>query len=447
MRATTGALLLVGTTAVLSAACPKVSPFACDDDEQCDRDGQQGTCVSGDCAYDDDECPGSGLRFSPNAREMAGECVPPMNADTGSTSGGPASSDGVTSVESSTGGASCGTQRVIALDAGLLGATSLPGYPALVVIEDDAALSGESAADAADVFFTDVDGVVLPHEIDAFDPATGTLAAWVRLPGWEAGMPLEIVLRAGDLASAPEPTPTAVWADNYAAVWHMDDELGDARGEVIRDSTSAATHGFALGDMGADQRVDGVIGRALVFDGVDDQMDVDAPFTGMLESFTVSFWVRIDGDDTAHQPFFQSLNGTLYPRCRRLFAESGGNVFCQVGLTDETAGVGAEDTEFPDGETRHFALSWDADAGELRLFASGQEVDAYTTTPGVPLAGDSRFGIGRIEEFGTLNGMLDEFRVSLRALEPEWIAADFRNQGTPSNLILDVGAPEPAPCG
>jgi len=61
-------------------------------------------------------------------------------------------------------------------------------------------------------------------------------------------------------------------------------------------------------------------------------------------------------------------------------------------------------------------------------------------------ARDRGFGIGRIDEFGSLLGMLDEFRVSLRALEPEWIAADFRVQGTPANLIVEVGAPEPAPC-
>jgi hypothetical protein len=369
-----------------------------------------------------------------------------MNADTGSTSGDPSSSDGISTESSTTGITSCGTQRIIELDAGLLGPTSLPGYPALVVIEDDAALAGESAADAADVWFTDPEGVTLPHEIDAFDPATGTLAAWVRLPGWEVGTPLSIVLRAGDLESAPAPMPTAVWEDNYAAVWHMDDELGDERGEVIRDSTSGGIHGFALGGMGADQVVEGVIGRAIAFDGVDDEIDVDAPFVGALESFTASFWVRIDGDDSMHHPFFQSMNGTLYPRCRRLFAKTGGNVFCQVGLAAETAGVGADETAFPDGEIRHFAVSWDAETGVLRLFASGAEVDSYESAPGVPLAGDERLGIGRIDEFGSLFGMLDEFRISLRALEPEWIAADFRVQGTPSNLIIEIGAPEPVAC-
>jgi hypothetical protein len=261
MRANAGALLIAGTAGVLFAACPSVSPFTCDDDDECDRGGEQGTCIDGDCAYEDDECPGTQLRFSPNAREMAGECVPPMNADTGSTSGDPTSSE--TSGVATTGIATCGTQRVVELDLGLLGPTSLPGYPALVVIENDAALAGDSDAEASDVWFTDADGVVLPHEIDTYDPATGTLAAWVRLPGWDVGMPLSLVLHAGDLASTPMPTPTAVWEGNYAAVWHMGDELGDERGEVVRDSTSAAIHGFAQGGMGADQVVDGDIGRAL----------------------------------------------------------------------------------------------------------------------------------------------------------------------------------------
>ncbi|HET6583291.1 MAG TPA: hypothetical protein VFG69_07585, partial [Nannocystaceae bacterium] len=303
MRATGGALLLAGATAVFVAACPSLSPFRCDDDALCDRDAQSGMCIDGDCAYPDGDCPGSGLRFSPNARDKAGECVPPPTGETAGTSGGDGTSGDSTDA-STTGIATCGTERIVELDVGLLGPTSLPGYPALVVIADDATLAAESAPDAADVWFTDLDGVVLPHEIDAFDATTGTLQAWVRLPAWEVGMPLSLVLHAGDLASAPASSATAVWADDFAGVWHFGDELGDGRGEVVRDSTAAANHGFAVGDMNADQITEGVIGSAFLFDGVDDSIDVEAAFVGELESFTISWWTRIDGDDTTHHPFF-----------------------------------------------------------------------------------------------------------------------------------------------
>ena len=210
--------------------------------------------MDGDCAYDDPECVGTGLRFSPNAGEMPGECVPDTGVDTGGTQAGTSASDSSDSTD--TGVASCGVRRVIELDTGLLSAAmSLPGYPALVVVEDPA-LAMEALPDGSDLWSSDESDVVLPHELDAFDPATGKLQAWVRLPGWELGMPLSIALHSGHLASAPDDAPTAVWADNFAAVWHFTDDLTDGRGEVVRDSTSAANHGFAVGGMTADQVTD-----------------------------------------------------------------------------------------------------------------------------------------------------------------------------------------------
>ena len=122
-------------------------------------------------------------------------------------------------------------------------------------------------------------------------------------------------------------------------------------------------------------------------------------------------------------------------------------MFCQVGLEAETLTVGAEESELPDGATRHFALTYDGESGALRLFASGAEVSMDTPAAVGPLlTGTDQFSLGRIEEFGSLLGMLDQFRVSLRVLEPEWIAADVRSQGTPANLIVSVGAPVPTAC-
>lgn len=432
----------IGAVGVLLGACPSVSPFHCDDDTQCDREGASGVCIDGDCAYDDDECPGSGLRFSPNAGDRAGECVPQAGTETtsgtdSSTSSGDDSSSGNIPT--------CGTRRVVELDAGLLGSTSLPGYPALVVVVDPT-LANDAAPDASDVWFADETGAPLPHEVDAWDPETGTLAAWVRLPGWTIGAPLVVGLYAGDPEHAPTPTPSAVW-DAYTAVWHLGDALSDEEGEVVRDSSAALNHGFALGGMSADQLGDGVIGRAFLFDGDDDVVDVEAPFVGSLESFTVSWWARIDGDDSTHHPFFQSLNGTLYPRCRRLFAETGGNLFCQIGTESQTLDVGASENELPDGEIRHFALTYDGENSIARLYASGAEVSMDTAkVPGPLTTGTEHLGLGRIDEFGTLLGMIDEFRIAPSVLPPEWIAADVRVQGTPSNLIVAVDPAEPVVC-
>src|SRR5262245_18512411 len=121
MRSATFAAL--GVTVTIGAfGCPSLSSFTCDDDAQCAR-AAHGVCLGNDCAYPDPECGVTMLRWSPNADGKGGECVSLMPSDTSGTS---------TSASSSSGGiASCGTTRTVALETSLLGATSLPGYPAL----------------------------------------------------------------------------------------------------------------------------------------------------------------------------------------------------------------------------------------------------------------------------------------------------------------------------
>src|SRR5574338_620078 len=103
------------TTMIGTFGCPKLSAFSCEDSSQCDR-APDGVCVDDECAYPDPDCPGTMLRYSPNAGGVANVCVPPSHADTGSG----------TLAESSTSGgvASCGTTRELQLEAGVRGTTS-----------------------------------------------------------------------------------------------------------------------------------------------------------------------------------------------------------------------------------------------------------------------------------------------------------------------------------
>lgn len=74
------------------ASCLEREGFECDDDAQCDLDGQEGVCVeSRYCAYPDDECP-SELRYEDHAPGVGGRCVPP-NPGAGTTSGGGSAGD------------------------------------------------------------------------------------------------------------------------------------------------------------------------------------------------------------------------------------------------------------------------------------------------------------------------------------------------------------------
>jgi hypothetical protein len=62
--------------ALLLTACSEVPPFYCDEDEQCEENGREGTCtVYSQCAFPDGECPDFELRYDDSAGELAGVCV------------------------------------------------------------------------------------------------------------------------------------------------------------------------------------------------------------------------------------------------------------------------------------------------------------------------------------------------------------------------------------
>ncbi len=98
----------IATCAVaLYAACLSPSRYPCDEDSQCERDGERGECRDpGWCAYADSECP-SGLRYSPIADDLlASTCVPAQRDPTTATGADATTSSGTSSTGTDAGSSS-----------------------------------------------------------------------------------------------------------------------------------------------------------------------------------------------------------------------------------------------------------------------------------------------------------------------------------------------------
>jgi hypothetical protein len=85
---------LLGCSLGLASACIDRAPFACDEDEECQGAGVEGSCVApGYCAHPDEGCD-SGLRFSRFAAPaLAEQCTEP-EVVTGSTDASEDTSEG-----------------------------------------------------------------------------------------------------------------------------------------------------------------------------------------------------------------------------------------------------------------------------------------------------------------------------------------------------------------
>lgn len=454
---------IVAVMAAGSVACPSLDPFECSTASACDLN-PDGACADGYCAYPDDACP-SDLRWHDAAPGVGGTCVPASTADdsgtdpsasssssAGETTAAPPQTTSSGEVDSTTGAEQqCSADVTLRVDTNLLaGNLVLDAYPLLVDVSDPGVAFAQRTG--ADIFFTDLDGNVLPHELEAVEGQR--LRAWVRLPTWKPGLPLDIVLHAGDADDTPVPDPDAVWPETFVGVWHLDEPLtGSRTGDLQRNSASADFQGRTGGMMAAEQLVDGVVGPALFFDGIDDIVNVDdrasEPWTTLFQSISVSVWTRVDdpgGVDLENPIFERGAGHSLYPRARRR-PDGNDSIQAQVGVNGGTIGVAPDG--FPFGEFRHLVLVLDAEEPRFRVYFDGTEVaanDPEANPVGPHDEGNGTPLLGRFGEYeNSLLGIIDEFRVADSALSPAWIAADVISQRQPE-LIVSVVETVLQPC-
>lgn len=135
------------------------------------------------------------------------------------------------------------TPRSVLRLAGFSPAETLTDFPLLVVLDDTRAARELMLPGAADLRFLDVDGNVLPHQIEQVGtPGGAPLIAWVRVPE-VVGASTAIAVSYGR-TEVPAAATAPVWSASYVAVWHLADTLADATGNnhegVALGATSAA---------------------------------------------------------------------------------------------------------------------------------------------------------------------------------------------------------------
>ena len=111
---------------------------------------------------------------------------------------------------------------------GYSGATTLTDFQALVKLTEGQygfSYNDYSAKDGSDLWFTDWQGNVIPHEIDLWN-ASGASYVWVRVPEL-TGKSTSITMHWGEARTAAQTSTANVWKNNkdgrggYVGVWHM----------------------------------------------------------------------------------------------------------------------------------------------------------------------------------------------------------------------------------
>lgn len=298
--------------------------------------------------------------------------------------------------------------------------TPLENFPVLVKLAKGQP-DGFSYADCAvDSFrFTDVDGNVLPHDVEAWDPE-GTSLVWVSVP--QLARTAAIFFRYGaKAADLPDNTPTAVWSRaGYVGVWHMAEasgEVADATGNGL----AATPKGTAV-ECGA---VEGPIGKGRRTATVDALGYLSIPNYdkhALGGTFTMSAWIKADAVGVYPRIFSRK---TDYWRDNGWEIEMSNNSATE--FTARAAGNGAQVSgSLPDvtADWRLVTLAYNGNA--LTVFGDGARVargDVSSVSPdnGQPLS----LGCYSDGSRAYFSGAFDEARLRRGASSPEWVAAEY----------------------
>ena len=312
--------------------------------------------------------------------------------------------------------------RVAIQFSGYASETMLENFPVLVKLAEGQPVGFSYADCAADSFrFTDTDGNVLPHDVEAWDPE-GTSLIWVSVPQLSGSS--AIFFRYGATAAdLPANTPEAVWSRaGYVGVWHMAEErdtVADAAGNNL-----AATPKGGDADCGA---VEGVIGNGrrtatAAARGYLSIPNYDALALGA--TFTVSAWIR--ADSVAGYP-------RIFSRKNSFMDNNGWEVELSNNSTTTFTARAAGNSptvsgNFPDvtADWRLVTLAYDGKT--LEVFGDGARVAWGTVSSvspdnGLPLS----FGCDADGTEAFFRGAFDEARLRRGASSAEWVAAEYAN--------------------
>ena len=118
-------------------------------------------------------------------------------------------------------------------------------FPVLLsLVDDDLRLVSEGGhvaqSQGEDFLFTSSDGVTkLDHEIERYNPMTGELKVWVRVPALSHTTDTVLYLYYGNSVCSSQQNRSGVWDSNYKLVLHLS-EVGD----IYHDSTSFKNDGI-----------------------------------------------------------------------------------------------------------------------------------------------------------------------------------------------------------
>jgi hypothetical protein len=284
------------------------------------------------------------------------------------------------------------------------------------------------------VFSTDFCSI-LEHEIDEYDPSTGLIKGWVKIPVAKFDQDTSIYILYGNNTISSSQESAAIWGSEYASVWHMNDNL---------DATSN-NHDFNQTN-GNPTTVTGKLGNAKSFDGNDDYyIDDDGEnYINGLTEFTTSVWVKANSTGGDNGIFYgknrnngsDDVFGLRYDASG--FNCSGSNKI-KTGITSSGEYTGETSSNSQTTNWQHLTITWKTNE-QLLVYIDGIQTSITSScyqgsTSPSSISGASRLLVGAGAKSEDWDGIIDELHFLNVKKSDGWIKTVYENQNNPSNLL------------
>lgn len=306
-----------------------------------------------------------------------------------------------------------------------------------------------SSSNGFDIIFTQMDcSLSLFHELEYYNPATGEIRAWVRIPVLNAGTNTDFQMYYGNSSVVTSTSSPNTWSSEYAAVWHLGQNPGGAAPQMT-DSSPNGNSGTANGGMTAGNSVTAKIGNGLSFDGINDHITIpDFDYSSGPLGFTISFWFRVvNNAGTSYQYMFSHNNYGVQYSLNVYFAENSNTTPGDAGelktiFLDSNDALNTDGCDagagFADGNWHYYTFVvgdapggiWIYVDGVQRAYVGFQGSDPFTPPGSIYLGSRSDLNATRF-----LLGFLDEVRVSSEPRSINWINTEFLNQNSPGTFV------------
>jgi gliding motility-associated-like protein len=271
-----------------------------------------------------------------------------------------------------------------------------------------------------DIAFTDSKGYKLDHQIEKYDPTTGELIAWVRIPVLYTFQNTDLRIHYGNPQITANPSVYTVFNPDYKGVWHLNDQ------NSIIDQTGGGSSGTNMGVGGA-VNIAGKIGGALDFENGDgDFISIaNEPEFDLQEAITLSAWIKVESFSVSGQSILTKGSSAW-----SLQQDGSNNT---VGFYTGPSGILKGVVNVNDGNWHYVVGTYDKQL--QNLYIDGALDNSISNTNPISLNNNAVYiGENSAIAGSYFDGIIDETRVLGVARSGSWVKAEYLNQSNPGSF-------------